>query len=49
MPIKRTKLCHYGVLYGIIIIIIIINIIIIIILIYRPLLEYRGCVIQKNN
>ena len=41
MPIKRTKLCHYGVLYGIIIIIIII-----IILIYRPLLEYRGSILD---
>ena len=40
MPIKRTKLCHYGVLYGIIIIIIII------ILIYRPLLEYRGSILD---
>ena len=39
MPIKRTKLCHYGVLYGIIIIIIII-------LIYRPLLEYRGSILD---
>ena len=42
MPIKRTKLCHSGVLYGIIIIIIII----IIILIYRPLLEYRGSILD---